>query len=101
YIRYEHLPLQTKDGRRIDVEFVSNAYPVNGQNVIQCNIRDITDRKRTEQLILDANAYAESIVGTVREPLVILDQNLRVKTASRAFYQSFKVIPEETENQLL
>ncbi|MBI1784141.1 PAS domain S-box protein, partial [Candidatus Sumerlaeota bacterium] len=44
YIRYEHLPLQTKDGWRIEVEFVSNAYPVNGRNVIQCNIRDITER---------------------------------------------------------
>src|SRR5690606_37795768 len=56
---------------------------------------------RTEQLILDTVAYGESIVETVREPLVILGQDLRVKTASRAFYQAFKVIPEETENQLL
>ena len=63
--------------------------------------RDVTERKRTEQLILDANAYAESIVGTVREPLVILDHNLRVKTASRSFYRDFKVNRTETENQLL
>src|SRR3990172_9064844 len=49
YIRYEDLPLQTKDGRRAEVEFVSNVYDVNGSSVIQCNIRDITDRKRTEE----------------------------------------------------
>src|SRR5207249_877646 len=64
-------------------------------------IRDVTERKRAEQLLLDTVAYAESIVATVREPLVILGQDLRVKTASRAFYQAFKVIPAETENQLL
>ena len=49
YIRYEHLPLEAKDGRRIDVEFVSNAYWADHKRVIQCNIRDITDRKRAEK----------------------------------------------------
>jgi len=48
YVRYEHLPLQTKDGRKIDVEFVSNVYRVNNRNVIQCNVRDITVHKRDE-----------------------------------------------------
>jgi PAS domain S-box-containing protein len=46
YIRYEDLPLEAKDGRSIDVEFVSNAYPVGDRRIIQCNIRNITDRKR-------------------------------------------------------
>lgn len=54
YIRYEDLPLETKDGRRIDVEFISNVYTVNGKKVIQCNIRDITDRKTVEKKIQDA-----------------------------------------------
>ena len=45
YVRYEDLPLTTKDGREIDVEFVSNTYSVNHHKVIQCNIRDITDQK--------------------------------------------------------
>lgn len=49
YIRYEDLPLQTKDGRNINVEFVSNVYLVNGNRVIQCNIRDITRRKQAEE----------------------------------------------------
>src|SRR3989338_2074393 len=46
YVRYEDLPLETKDGRSIDVEFVSNSYVAGGHLVIQCNIRDITARKR-------------------------------------------------------
>jgi len=50
-IRYENLPLETADGRNIAVEFVSNVYMVNSQKVIQCNIRDITERKKmTEQI---------------------------------------------------
>jgi len=49
YVRYEHLPLQTKDSRLIDVEFVSNVYHVDNKKIIQCNIRDITLRKRAEE----------------------------------------------------
>jgi PAS domain S-box-containing protein len=48
YIRYEDLPLRTKDGRQIEVEFVSNVYRVDSHQVVQCNIRDITARKRAE-----------------------------------------------------
>lgn len=49
YTRYEDLPLQTATGTRIQVEFVSNVYPVGGRDVIQCNIRDITRRKELER----------------------------------------------------
>ena len=49
YIRYEDLPLESKDGGRREVEFISNAYPVGDRMSIQCNIRDITERKRLER----------------------------------------------------
>jgi two-component system, cell cycle sensor histidine kinase and response regulator CckA len=48
YVRYEHLPLESYDGRKIDVEFVSNVYPVGDELVIQCNIRDISVRIRAQ-----------------------------------------------------
>jgi two-component system cell cycle sensor histidine kinase/response regulator CckA len=48
YIRYDDLPLETLDGRPIAVEFVSNVYLVDHSKVIQCNIRDITARKRMD-----------------------------------------------------
>jgi PAS domain S-box-containing protein len=48
YVRYEDLPLETRDGRHIAVEFVSNVYQAGDQKVIQCNIRDITERKKAE-----------------------------------------------------
>jgi two-component system cell cycle sensor histidine kinase/response regulator CckA len=50
YIRYDNLPLEASSGRRVNVEFVSNVYGVNGESVIQCNIRDISARKRAEQM---------------------------------------------------
>lgn len=49
YARYESLPLKAKDGREIEVEFVSNSYYINELKMIQCNIRDITDRKKLEK----------------------------------------------------
>jgi PAS domain S-box-containing protein len=54
YIRYEHLPLETEDGRQIAVEFVSNVYLVNHKKVIQCNIRDITKRKQAEEALRES-----------------------------------------------
>jgi PAS domain S-box-containing protein len=48
-MRYQDLPLKTANGRQISVEFVSHLYEVGNQQVIQCNIRDITERKRLEQ----------------------------------------------------
>jgi PAS domain S-box-containing protein len=57
YVRYEHLPLETKDGRLIDVEFVSNVYLVDQEKIIQCNVRDITSRKQAEEKL--RKAYAE------------------------------------------
>jgi len=53
FVRYEDLPLEARDGRKIDVEFVSNVYRVDNQNVIQCNVRDITARKRSEKVHRD------------------------------------------------
>lgn len=49
YIRYDNIPLHAKDGRSIDVEFVSNIYEVDQEKVIQCNIRDISARREVEE----------------------------------------------------
>ena len=49
YIRYEHLPLETSRGLRVEVEIVANAYREDHHKVIQCNIRDITERSQLEK----------------------------------------------------
>ena len=59
YVRYNDLPLETKDGRPIAVEFVSNVYLVNHHKVIQCNIRDITERKLIAEALQQAHNELE------------------------------------------
>jgi PAS domain S-box-containing protein len=54
YIRYDDLPLQAKDGRSTEVEFVSNVYVDGEKKVIQCNIRDITERRVMESKLFQA-----------------------------------------------
>jgi PAS domain S-box-containing protein len=85
------------------------------ERIILLAIEDITERKEIEaglektrkelEVIKksadEAREYAESIIDTVREPLIALDQDLRVVTVSRSFYEVFKVKPEETVGQLI
>ncbi len=66
YIRYEDIPLQTKSGLRKHVEFVSNVYLVEGWRVIQCNIRDITERKHAETLALATNDKLLALVNELQ-----------------------------------
>jgi PAS domain S-box-containing protein/putative nucleotidyltransferase with HDIG domain len=65
FIRYENLPLKTKGGRLVQVEFVSNVYLVGDEKVIQCNIRDISDRKRAEAAILAKKEADWSLIENI------------------------------------
>ena len=62
YVRYEHLALETSGGRTIGVEFVGNAYQAEGREMIQCHVRDITERKRAEAQVLALNQELEQRV---------------------------------------
>ncbi|HTN70526.1 MAG TPA: diguanylate cyclase [Methylomirabilota bacterium] len=64
YIRYEDLPLHTKDGKMREVEFVSNVYDEDDHQVIQCNIRDITVRKQAEDNVRKSH---EELIALVAE----------------------------------
>src|SRR5213082_2416542 len=62
---------------------------------------DATERRRSEADLKAIETYAQNIVDTVREPLLILDTTLCVQSGNRAFYRTFRVSPEETENRLI
>jgi PAS domain-containing protein len=61
----------------------------------------MTERKRAEQAVQEAREYAESIVETVREPLVVLDNDLRVISVNYSFCRTFNVTPEDSEGKLI
>jgi PAS domain S-box-containing protein len=62
YVRYEDLPLLASDGKLLRVEFVSNVYLVDNERVIQCNVRDISERIKHEQLIKDDMDKKEALL---------------------------------------
>src|SRR5436190_9384360 len=103
---------------------LEHTFPVIGRRVMLLNARqlkagnhgellvlameDVTERRRAEEEVAKTAAdlkaietFSQNIVDTVREPLLMLDTTLRVHSANRAFYQTFHVTQEETENQLI
>lgn len=74
YIRYEDLLLRTRKGHAIDVEFVSNLYTIDGEEVIQCNIRDITERKEVTATLLKEKQFSETLVQSLPDIFFLLDE---------------------------
>jgi PAS domain S-box-containing protein len=73
YMRYENLPLETSDGRRIEVEFVSNVYLVNDSKVIQCNVRDVTARRKAEEARRMSEARYRTLFEYAPDGILIAD----------------------------
>ena len=101
-------------GKSVFNDFVlEHDFPHLGHRVMLLNARrlhadfvllamdDVTERRRTRDVLDQIEAYAQDVVDTVREPLLILDSSLRVQSANRAFYQTFHVSSHETENRLI
>jgi diguanylate cyclase (GGDEF)-like protein/PAS domain S-box-containing protein len=93
YVRYEDLPLETKGGQHIQVEFVSNVYLVDGWRVIQCNVRDITARKQAEEGMRTANDKLLASVAELQrrdeemKSLILLNDLLQSCTTRAEAYQ--------------
>jgi len=84
-------------GRRV---MLLNARKLHDELVLLA-MEDVTERRRSQHLLEQIETYAQDVVDTVREPLLILDSSLRVHSANRAFYQTFHVSSDETENRLI
>ena len=98
-----HTLLIARDGTEWPIE--DSAAPIwNAEGKIAGVVlvfRDVTERRRKEKLAEDALAYADNILATLREPFLVLDQNLRVVTANHSFYEDFHVVLEETQGRFI
>src|SRR5918993_520560 len=98
-----HTLLITKDGTEKSIAYTAAPiHNANGEVVgVALVFRDITEHRLQEQLLQDTLNYAEAILATLREPFIVLDDNLRIKTANRSFYETFKVPAQETEGKFI
>jgi two-component system, chemotaxis family, CheB/CheR fusion protein len=92
--------VQHADGAWFIVRIIPYRTAMNVIEGVVINFVEITEQKRM-QAIQDALTFSRGIVDTVREPLIVLDADLRVISANRAFYTIFKTTPEETEYNLI
>lgn len=90
-VRYEDLPLESREGRHQEVEVVANLYQEDGHSVIQCNIRDITERKQAVEMLRRNEALFSALVTQAPVGVYVLDARLRLSqvnpTAVPAFSQ--------------
>jgi len=109
-VRDYPLSIRNRDGRITPVLYNATVYRDEKGDIsgVFAAARDITERKKAEELLFQKNEevrlagdYAQSIINTVREPLIILNGRFEVISASRAFYDTFEVTPEETQGQVL
>jgi len=90
HVRYEDLPLEANDGRRLDVEFVSNVYRVDNENVIQCNIRDVATRRRAERRTLEERACLNAILQSAETPIFAIDSKYHYTAFNQAYAVEMK-----------
>ena len=98
-----HTLLIARDGSELPID--DSAAPVWGEDNQLVGVvmifKDMTQRRNSEKIIEDARGYAESIVSTVREPLLVLNADLHIETANHSFYKMFQVEPRETEGRFI
>ncbi len=94
YVRYEELSLESGDGRRLDVMFASNVYEVDGVKVIQCNIRDISERVRAEAESKRRHDELQLILDTVPAIIFYKDREGRFLRVNRELSQVLGISPE-------
>src|SRR5207248_1303730 len=88
-------------GRRVMLLNARKLQAGNHGELLVLAMEDVTARRRAEAALKAIETYAQDIVDTVREPLLMLDTTLRVRSANNAFYQTFHVSAEETEDRLI
>jgi len=94
YIHLDNSQLKTKTGKKINVEFIANAYPVGNKKIIQCNIRDISTRKQTEEKLKYSISLLNASLESTADGILIVDINGKISKWNKKFVDMWK-IPEE------
>ncbi len=89
YIRYDNLPLKTRDGKSVEVEFISNVYLVDQSKVIQCNIRDITGRREMEKTLQKSEAKMRSILDNIGIGVALISPKMEILELNRQMREWF------------
>ena len=100
YLRYEHLPLKSKSGQRVDVEVVANAYEENQEKVIQCNIRDISERNRLQAQLAEKATEVSALHRRKDEFLAMLSHELRSPLAPMSNAVQLLALQQASENPI-
>lgn len=100
YVRYDDLPLETKDGRKVPVEFVSNVYRAGGEEVIQCNIREISEKKKTEEELEEKHRLLQNLLGNAPGMAFrcLLDEHYTMKFLSQGCKELTGYEPEQLQD---
>ena len=99
FIRYEDLPLETACGQRIAVEFVSSVYEVNNKKVIQCNIRNNTERKLAEEALRQKNDEIDGYFTNTLDLLFIADTDGHFRRLNREWESALGYTPAELKGK--
>jgi PAS domain S-box-containing protein len=91
-VRYEDLPLESQTGRHQEVEVVANLYQENGHAVIQCNIRDITERKRAEEELRRNEALFSTLIEEAPYGVYVVNSNFRLQQVNRKARPVFRKV---------
>jgi two-component system CheB/CheR fusion protein len=100
-LQFREMQIETDDGKWYQIRLMPYRTSDNKINGVTATFIDITKIKTLEISLRDAKNFAENIVDTVREPLIVLNSDLKVISASRSFYSTFKATPDETIDKLL
>ena len=98
---FKETQVQTKDGAWYLMRIIPYRTADNIINGVVITFFDITDSKKTQDRLTERTEYAEGITRTIREPLMVLNSDLRVVSANPSFFRTFEVTPQEIEGQLL
>lgn len=98
---FKEVQLQTRDGSWYQMRISPYRTVENVIDGVVITFSDITELKKTAESLAERTEYAEKIISTVREPLLVLNGKLKIVSANPSFYRTFNVSPQETEGQTL